>query len=71
MGLSVGCQQLKWLSGAKSGICRNRSLVELVKPSGLFSGLLETLRVSIGRGIALPLEQKDWGKGTPGSFEAV
>lgn len=71
MGLNVGCQQLKWLSVAKSGIYRNRSLVELVKPSGLFSGLLETLRVGIGRGTALPLERKDWGKGTPGSYEAV
>lgn len=45
--------------------------MELVKPTDLYSGLLETLRVSIGRVIALPLERKDWGKGIPGSFEAV
>ena len=45
--------------------------MELVKPSGLFSGLLEILRVSTGRGVTLPLEWKDWEKGIPGSFEAV
>jgi len=41
---------------AKSDTCRRRSLVELVKPGGLLSGLLEPLRVSTGRGIALPQE---------------